>query len=157
MSEQIINSLKLEQSSILKLVELKLPDNSIIRLCDKYQVEYLGRVFEHVNFEISDLKEVASDEAVRPVFKMLNPNNLFTKLAISDKLEGALFDLTRIPEDEMATGNIVTVMYDRWKIYSIPNISQEISLNLRRLSDMSDNQIPPRRYSPPDFPTIKLK
>ena len=81
MSKEIISALKLEQSSIVKLAELKLPDGSIIRICDKYNLEYLSKEYMHINFEISDLKEVSSEESVRPSFKMLNPNAMFSKLA----------------------------------------------------------------------------
>ena len=157
MSKEIISALKLEQSSIVKLAELKLPDGSIIRICDKYNLEYLSKEYMHINFEISDLKEVSSEESVRPSFKMLNPNAMFSKLALSDALEGALFDLIRIPEDELVAGLVTSSLYDRWKVYAIPSINQDLTLSLRRLSDFSSDTIPPRRYSPPDFPTVNLK
>lgn len=153
----LISALKLEQSAIVKLVDIKLPDGSIIRICDKYDLEYLGKQYIHINFEISDLKEISSEEAVRPSMELLNPNSMFTKLALSDSLEGSILDLIRIPEDELINNSVVSVLYDRWKIYAIPNINQSITLNLRRLSDFSSDNIPPRKYSPPDFPTINLK
>lgn len=150
-------SFKLEQSSIIKLVDLTLIDGSRFSFCDKYDLIFRGIEYKHLNFEISGLKDVSSDELVRPKFKMLNPMAIFSKLAVNDKLEGAIFDLTRIPEDEVVSGNLNTLLHDRWKVYSVPVVNQEIELSLRRLSDLITDRIPPRRFSPPDFPTINLR
>ena len=52
----ILDSLSLDQSSILKLVEIKLIDGSIIRICDKYDVVYLNNRYLYLPFVISNLK-----------------------------------------------------------------------------------------------------
>lgn len=153
----ILSSLSLEQSSLLKLIELKLTDGSIIRLCDKYDIVYLGKTYRFLNFELSDLQEVSSNESIRPKLSIVNPNGVFSKLAISNKLEGGLVDIIRVEEGKILYGDTSEVFVDRWKIYSIPEISQKITLQLRKLSDLKDEQIPPRKYSPPDFPTVKIQ
>lgn len=153
----LVSALELLQSAMLKLITLQLIDGSVIRICDRYNVTYLGVEYKYLNFEISDLSETTSGEAIRPNLKIINPNGLFTKLALSDTLEAGILDLIRIPENEVVSGNIQTVFSDRWKIYNVSDINQSLTLQLRRLNDFRTDNIPPRKYSPPDFPTTNLE
>ena len=153
----ILDSLSLDQSSILKLVEIKLIDGSIIRICDKYDVVYLNNRYLYLPFVISNLKDMVGAEAIRPTLTILNPNNLLTRFALENQLEGALFDLIRIKESDMHSGSFLSVIVDKWKVYSIPSINQKLELSLRRLSDINPAKVPPRKYSPPDFPTVDIE
>lgn len=153
----ILDSLSLEQSTILKLAEIKLIDGSIIRICDKYDVVYLNNKYFYLPFTVSNLRDIVGSEAIRPKFTILNPNNLLTRFALENQLEGALFDLIRIKESDIHSGNLLSVIVDKWKVYAIPSINQKLELSLRRLSDINPAKVPPRKYSPPDFPTVDIQ
>lgn len=143
---------KLDQDLLLNLFRIELTNGAVIFICDKYQVIFLGDTYEFLPNELSGAGEDQGQEATRPTWTIANPNGIWTGIALSEALEGALVHRYQMKAADLAGG--VVTSSDLWTVYQIMSVSTSIQLQLRTLTDIPPAQIPYRQYYPPIFPHV---
>ena len=145
-----VNSLK--QDTAINLLKIQLTDGQLIMVCDSFDFTYLGDDYAYLDFSIAGDLLTQTDEKSRPNIDLANPNSMFSKLAVSGRLEGAVITRyqleARYGEDNLSA---LVVRNDVWKVFQIPMISTKLSLQVRRLGDNLSQRFPPRAYYPPEF------
>ena len=153
-SAQILQALDLKQDEFLLLFTVVTPTGFISRFCSKYPVTFMGVDYEFLPNKISGIHDSATEELSRPSWEIQNPHGMFNKIAISGELEGAIVDLIRVRESDLASGGYVETRLDKWRIYRIVSVNTMLQLELRKISDFPKGKFPVRGYYPPDFRSV---
>lgn len=154
--EAIRDSFDLEQEEYVLLFEVITLNGQVLRLTNKAPTTYLGVEYAYLQNKITGLKQLTSTEAVRPEWVILNPNRIFTKLALDGYLEGSTVQLIRIKADEFESGVINNVLVDTWKIYKLNSVNTSVAVELRQISDFPSGKFPYRGYYPPEFTQVNI-
>lgn len=152
----LVDVYKLQQKNTINLLRVELTTGEIICVCDSFDFNYLGVEYDYLDFSISGDLETQTDERSRPTVRLANPNSMFHKLAVSGTLEGALVTRQQLETTYEDQTQVSTARLDVWKVYQIPNISTDVTLQLRRLGDSPTLTLPPRAYYPPDFNHVSV-
>ena len=151
---QILQAIDLKQDEFLLLFTVVTPSGFIARFCSKYSVTFMNVGYEFLPNKISGIHDSATEELSRPSWEIQNPHGMFNKIAISGELEGAIVDLIRVRESDLASGGYVETRLDKWRIYRIVSVNTMLQLELRKISDFPKGKFPVRGYYPPDFRSV---
>tara|TARA_R110002074_G_scaffold378696_1_gene556604 strand:+ start:241 stop:723 length:483 start_codon:yes stop_codon:yes gene_type:complete len=148
---------ELENEPFVLLYELTDTEGSIIRLSPLGEVTWRGNVFENIPCTLTSVGRKSNDEKTRPRFSMVNPEGMFTAAVDRRTLEGAKLVRYQLLKSDLDDSADLSLRLDL-RITRVMSVTREvIVLESRSALDGAQFRLPYRRYSPPEFPHVRLK
>ena len=159
MSEVInlVNASNLEQIKKVNLFKIVTVDQNEIYMCDTFTIsDFLGDEYRFMSCALQGAGQSFTNEYVRPQFSFENPNFMFNQYVLEKNLDYAqivhyemIFDTSEGINGQVISTNV-------WQIYQVSNVSTQITVKLRALSDCPNTNIPPRSYYAPEFSSVNV-
>lgn len=160
MNEQelnLVNATKLEQVKKVNLFKVVTIDQNEIYMCDSFTVEdFLGDKYLYTSCALQGAGQSFNNEYIRPTFIFANPSFMYNQYALGKNL-----DLAQIVHYEMVfdtsegiNGQVIASTV--WQVYQLVNVSTNITLKLRALSDCPNTTVPPRAFYSPEFSSVNV-
>jgi len=142
-----------ELTTYLQL-EIDDPDGApvVIRLTDKKTTDWNGVTWVKSPFQLSGVSKNSSSERNRPSLTLPNEGGIYSYYINRSLLEDAIVTRYKAMPHESASSLVSKHVY---YVSHPSNIAGDLlTLQLRRLSDANKYQIPPNRYTQPEFSTV---
>lgn len=154
-SLDLVNATKLEQRRKVNLFKIITVDQNEIYMCDTFTIkDFLGDEYRYMSCAIQGTGQTTTNEYLRPTFQFENPNFMYNQYVLGKNLDYAQithYEMLFSSEKDIV-GQVVST--NVWQVYQISNVTTQITLKLRALSDCPSVGIPPRAYYSPEFSSV---
>lgn len=164
-ASHVDEGLKLTADSEVSLFEVALrnvPDGGtpILRFRDGPMgsvTRWNGKVWDHLACKMSEVSRSSEEEKNRPTLRLMNPMGVFNEAAFAGRFDSVVLQRFIVLRDHLERGLIISNT-EFWFIGRVKDLiaGQSISFELRALSDVPDQMIPARMFTPPEFPFVTL-
>ncbi|GBU16867.1 MULTISPECIES: hypothetical protein [Methylobacterium] len=165
-SSHVDEGLKLTADGEVVFFEIALKNvpngaTAVIRFRDGPQGQtttWNGKVWDHLPCQMSGFTRSSEEERNRPTLQLVNPLGIFNDAAFAGRFDSAILQKFTVLRDHVERG-LPIANNEIWFIGRVMDLisGQSISFELRALSDVPDQLIPARMFTPGDgFPFVTL-
>ena len=116
-----------------------------------------GKTWDHLACQFSGYSRNSDEEKNRPTLRLINPVGVFNDAAFNGRFDSALLQKYTVLRSHFESGLAIS-NNEIWFIGRVKDLisGQSIGLELRALSDVPEQIIPARMFTPPEFPFVTL-
>lgn len=154
----LVEAQKLTADAEVDLYELYLPNDLVyFRFKDNDTATWRGNTYEGMACNLSGEAMTAEDQESRPTLRVMNPEGIFNEPAFQGKFYRAILTRRTVLRGHLDSNTNIFVQR-MWFVERPKEViaGQQISFELRNMTEGPNYQIPVRMYIPPDFPTVTL-
>lgn len=151
----IEEALKLDADGIVHLYEVTLKKSGAkVRFTNNATVVWQGNTYSYWPCQQDKDVETSDSETPRPALTVYNPDGVLTSLASTGE-----FDLALVVRKEVLQAHVTanTNLFKQrvWFIGRVSSANRSnVTFELRTAIDIPNFQIPPRSFTPPEFPFL---
>jgi lambda family phage minor tail protein L len=155
-SSHVVDANQLQADGIVELWEINLADGSVIRVKNNNLVTWRGNDYEAFAIQITGEAQSNDSEVARPTLSIVNPEGAFSPAIHSGQLNKATVVRKRVLYNDLVNNRNVFQQHS-WTLSRVLSLNKNLAtFQLRSVGDMQFFVIPPRMFTPPDFPQVSL-
>ena len=142
---------------LIKIEALASEGGAVLHLKADDDAWWQGQLWEGMSIKISGIVRSAEEKVSRPTLATQNPDGLFSAPIRNRALHGATVTLYRVLSSDLVNNRNVALIRSWW-IARIVQLNRVAAIfELREQLDGPHFVFPPRSFTPPDFPSVRIK
>lgn len=159
-TEHLHQALQLTADDYVDLIKIEMlasEGGGVFYLKSDDDVWWQGQLWEGMAISISGITRSADEKVSRPTLVAQNPDGLFSAPVRQRALHGATVTLYRVLSTDLRDDRNVSITRSWW-VSRVNRLNRVfLSVELREQLDGPHFVFPSRTFSPPDFPSVRIK
>lgn len=142
---------------LIKIEALASEGGAVLHLKADDDAWWQGQLWEGMSIKIGGIVRSAEEKVSRPTLAAQNPDGLFSAPIRNRALHGATVTLYRVLASDLVNNRNISLIRSWW-IARIVQLNRVAAVfELREQLDGPHFVFPPRSFTPPDFPSVRIK